>query len=99
MFTELDGMAPGEMVSFTFEGRTVAAKAGMTVAAALLAAGVTATRETPVTGAARGAYCLMGVCFECLMVINGVPNQQACMIPVQNGMQIARQRGAAEIGP
>ena len=37
---------------------------------------------------------MMGVCFDCLMEIDGVPNQQACMVPVAEGMAIRRQDGA-----
>ncbi|MEO2044061.1 MAG: (2Fe-2S)-binding protein, partial [Nitrospinaceae bacterium] len=39
----------------------------------------------------RAAYCFMGICFECLLEINGQRNQQGCMIPVSDGMQIKRQ--------
>ena len=36
---------------------------------------------------------MMGVCFECLMVIDGVPSRQACMVTVREGMRIERQTG------
>lgn len=42
----------------------------------------------------RGPYCHMGVCYECLMEIDGVPNQQSCLIPVREGMSVKRQSGA-----
>ena len=42
---------------------------------------------------------MMGVCFECLVVIDGVPNQQACMIEARDGMRIERQLGPCEPGP
>ncbi len=54
--------------------RPVMARAGESVAAALLAAGVSTTRTTPVGGTPRSPFCLMGACFDCLMVIDGVPN-------------------------
>jgi predicted molibdopterin-dependent oxidoreductase YjgC len=82
-----------ETVIVNFEGRQIKVPAGNTVAAALLAGGVDYTRSTSVSGARRAPYCLMGVCFECLVEIDGVPNQQSCMIQVRNGMQIKRQRG------
>lgn len=85
----------GDAVHFTFEGEELAAKAGESVAAALLAAGVTAFRETPVSGAPRGPFCLMGICFECLVEIDGAENQQACMVRVSDGMRVRRQRGPA----
>lgn len=37
---------------------------------------------------------MMGVCFECLVEIDGIPNRQACMIPVREGMVVRRQKGA-----
>ena len=55
----------------------IRARAGDTVAAALLAAGVDHCRTTPVTGAPRAPYCLMGVCFDCLVTIDGVGSRQA----------------------
>ena len=56
---------------------------------ALLAAGVTIFRHTPVSGAPRAPYCMMGACFECLVEIDGVV-RQACMLEVSEGMRIAR---------
>ncbi|MDD9878222.1 MAG: (2Fe-2S)-binding protein [Magnetovibrio sp.] len=99
MFIDIDDAAKGPDVTFHFEGRPITTRAGISVAAALLAAGETATRDTPVSGQARGAYCLMGACFECLVEIDGVPNQQGCMVNVRDGMVVRRQRGAAVVGP
>ncbi|MEB3046344.1 MULTISPECIES: (2Fe-2S)-binding protein [Rhizobium] len=82
-------------ISFTFDGVPMTARQGDSVAAALLAAGHCSTRQTPVTGAARGPYCMMGVCFECLVRIDGRSNRQACMIAVTNGMLVETQDGAA----
>ena len=64
------------------------------MAAALLAAGVTRFRSTPVSGAPRAPYCMMGVCFEWLLEIDGVANRQACLVPVEPGMKIRSQEGA-----
>ncbi|WP_083747345.1 (2Fe-2S)-binding protein [Teichococcus deserti] len=76
------------------EGRPTAVPEGATAAAALLLAGMPANRTTPVTGAPRLPFCMMGVCFDCLAVIDGVANRQACMVAVRPGMRIARQDGA-----
>jgi predicted molibdopterin-dependent oxidoreductase YjgC len=81
---------------FTFDGAEVRARAGDSVAAALLAAGHVAFRDTAVSGSARGPFCMMGACFDCLVEIDGVPARQACMVPVAEGMRVARQRGAAD---
>jgi D-hydroxyproline dehydrogenase subunit gamma len=67
---------------------------GATAAAAVLLAGLPAIRETPVTGAPRLPYCMMGICFDCLAEIDGVANRQACMVTVRPGMRIAPQHGA-----
>ncbi|BAF87234.1 putative sarcosine oxidase alpha subunit [Azorhizobium caulinodans ORS 571] len=82
----------------TVDGRPVTARAGDTVAAALLAAGIDHNRETPVSGAPRAPYCLMGVCFDCLVVIDGTGNRQGCMVPVAEGMRVETQKGKREIG-
>jgi predicted molibdopterin-dependent oxidoreductase YjgC len=62
------------------------------VATVLMAEGHAATRTTP-RGASRGVFCGMGVCFDCLVVVNGVPNTRACMTFVEDGMRISRQHG------
>lgn len=85
---------PGEQsVSVDFEGEIINVGAGETVAAAILAAGAEHSRTSPVTGAPRLPYCMMGACYDCLVEINGIPNRQACMVRVENGMKIRRQEG------
>ncbi len=84
-------------IRFNYEGRDIAAWPGDSVAAALLAAGETSFRESPISGAPRAPYCMMGVCFECVMEIDGVGNRQACLTPVAPGMRVRRQRGAREV--
>ncbi len=86
-------------IAVKVEGTIVHVPAGASAAAAVLAAGFCSIRETPVTGAARGPYCMMGVCYECLAEIDGVPNRQSCMIEVRPGMQIRRQIRAPRIDP
>jgi predicted molibdopterin-dependent oxidoreductase YjgC len=86
--------AQADNIAVTIDGRPFAARDGDSVAATLLAAGVTACRTTPVSGAARGPFCMMGVCFDCLVTIDGRPNQQGCLVPVRDGMRIERQPGA-----
>jgi NADH dehydrogenase/NADH:ubiquinone oxidoreductase subunit G len=84
-------------LTVTVDGAPVAARAGESVAAALLAAGKLRFRDTPASGAARGPYCMMGVCFDCLVAIDGAGNLQACMVPVRDGMAIETQTGARKI--
>ena len=101
MYKKLPDIGPAgpaaPMLTLTVDGKPHPARDGDTVAATLLAAGVTACRTTPVTGSARGPYCMMGVCFDCLVVIDGHPNQQGCMIVAREGMRIERQHGARAV--
>jgi len=85
---------PGGTVTIYFEGQPVTAQDGDTVAAALLAAGHAVTRTTPVHGASRGPFCMMGVCFDCLLEIDGRANRQGCMVRVIEGLQVRRMTGA-----
>lgn len=84
-------------IKFDFEGTTIHAVKGDTVAAALLAAQHRNFRDTPVSGTKRGPLCMMGVCFDCLLEIDGIANVQACMTQARAGMQVMRQRGANDI--
>ena len=89
MFQRLHETGPA--VTFEFEGEAVTARAGESVAAALLAHGVRHTRQSLVTAEPRAAYCLIGACFECLMEIDGRANRQACLTEVRDGMAVRRQ--------
>jgi predicted molibdopterin-dependent oxidoreductase YjgC len=80
------------------DGTATPARHGDTVAAAMLGSGYVACRTTAVLGAPRGPYCLMGVCFDCLVKIDGDANQQACMTTVRDGMRIETHRGKREYG-
>lgn len=100
MFRRLDApvvQAARRTVRVTVDGVALDCREGDSVAAALFAAGVQACRDTAVSGAARGPFCMMGVCYDCLVSIDGRPNQQACMTPVRDGMTVLRQLGAREV--
>ncbi len=86
-------------VTIEFDGEALTARRGDSVAAALLASDHWTFRTTPVSGAPRGAFCMMGVCFDCLVEIDGIANRQACMIEVRDGMRVRRQQGAGDIAP
>ena len=81
----------GKPVEFKFEDEIITAIDGDNVAAALLKAGKIQFR-TAKKYDTRGPYCMMGVCFECLVEIDGRPNQQACQAMIRDGMQIRRQQ-------
>lgn len=82
-----------DTVTVDIEGRRVEVPAGESVAVAVLVESLGHTRTSPVSGTPRAPLCMMGVCFECLMEIDGLPNRQACQIPVAEGMSIRRQHG------
>ncbi|MEO8136378.1 MAG: (2Fe-2S)-binding protein, partial [Betaproteobacteria bacterium] len=75
------------VLAVTIDGKAFTARAGDTVAATLIAAGLADCRTTAVSGAPRGPFCMMGVCFDCLVEIDGIANQQGCMIAVRGGMR------------
>lgn len=86
MFRRLhEGGAP---VTLVVDGKRVPAAPGDTVASALLVAGITILRKTAVSGSPRSVYCGMGVCFECLVEIDGEGNRQACLTAVRDGMVV-----------
>jgi D-hydroxyproline dehydrogenase subunit gamma len=86
-------------IAVSVEGRTVLVPHGASAAAAVLAAGFRSIRETPVEGCERGPYCMMGICFDCLAEIDGMPNRQSCMVEARPGMRIRRQIRARKIDP
>jgi predicted molibdopterin-dependent oxidoreductase YjgC len=87
-----DAVERGPLVTVTFDGRPLQAYIGETIAAVLFAEGYVETRRT-VGGSPRGVFCGIGVCFDCLVVVDGVPNTRACMTWVREGMRIERQVG------
>ena len=80
-----------EMVTILFEGERLRVPADISVAAALLLHGKPSGRLSAQSASQRGAYCLIGHCFECSMTIDGVPYRQACLTPVSEGLVVERQ--------
>ena len=79
-------------VTIWFEDEEVLAEQGESVAAALLAAGVSVFRHTAVNGAARAPFCMIGNCFDCLVEIDGETARQSCLATVREGMKVRRQQ-------
>ena len=88
----------GATLTVTIDGKPIRARIGDTVASAMLAASIDRCRTTPVSGAPRAPYCLMGVCFECLVTVDGVGSRQGCLVPVREGMKVETQIGKREAG-
>lgn len=100
MFNRLDEaqrQAQCAPVRVTVNGAELQCRAGDSVAAALFAGGMQACRDTAVGEVPRGPYCMMGVCYDCLVTIDGQANQQGCMTAVRDGMKIERQLGARKV--
>ncbi|MEI8144543.1 MAG: (2Fe-2S)-binding protein [Alphaproteobacteria bacterium] len=97
MFRRLEG--EGQPITVFVQGRPVLVREGDTAATAALLAGLASVRSTPVSGRPRAPYCMMGVCFDCLMEIDGVGSRQACLETVREGMRIEPQRGRRALTP
>jgi predicted molibdopterin-dependent oxidoreductase YjgC len=86
-------------VTVTLDGKSVSLPTGMNLAAALFGIGETISRISPTSHQPCSPHCLMGVCFECMMEIDGA-QRQACLAEVRDGMVINRHldddKGAVE---
>lgn len=98
MFQRLPEAEAGRPLKLILDGSAVEAREGDSVAAVLLASGRTYCRETAVSGTPRGPFCMMGVCFDCLVTIDGIGNRQACLTAARDGMSVETQHGKREIG-
>jgi D-hydroxyproline dehydrogenase subunit gamma len=85
------------MTTFSFAGKDIAAADGQSVGAALIAAGHVSWRTTRHGGAPRGVFCGIGICFDCLVVVNGRPNRRACLTEVRDGDVVEPQDGAGHV--
>ena len=88
----LEGVAArGMEIEFFLDGCGIRAFEGETVGAALLATGKRMLRTTSRRGEPRGLYCGIGVCFDCVMTIDGLPNVRTCQTVVRDGMRVDSQ--------
>ena len=90
MFRRIDNSAT-ERVEIEFDGKVVAVPAGISLAAVVFYLDAIPARHTMLSGLPRAPFCMMGVCFECLLEIDGIGNQRACQVEVRAGMQVRRQ--------
>jgi glycine/D-amino acid oxidase-like deaminating enzyme len=88
----------GAPVRIRFDGAEIEALTGETIAAALAAADIVALRKTR-SGAPRGPFCGMGVCFDCLVTVDGRPNQRACLTKIEAGMDVRSMPVASSGAP
>ncbi|MFI7026335.1 (2Fe-2S)-binding protein [Micromonospora sp. NPDC049900] len=86
-------MSRSDEFEILFDGTPVPCRDGWTVGAALTAAGVLSWRNTRVGGRPRGLFCGIGICFDCLVTVNGQPSLRACLVPATPGDDVRTQRG------
>ena len=84
----LDSVDPGNLVRISCDGETLECRAGKTIGVALLATGRRRLRTSPRRRQPRGLFCAMGVCFECLVEVDGRDGVRACLTPVREGMVV-----------
>jgi len=82
-----------EMVEIKVDGKTIQAKKGEMISAALIANEIRINRYTVKKKEARGIFCGIGQCTDCVMLVNGKPNVRTCVTPVEDGMIINTQYG------
>jgi aerobic-type carbon monoxide dehydrogenase small subunit (CoxS/CutS family) len=82
------GLQRGPSFQLSFEGRTVRAHPGETIATALLAAGVRQLRTTRVGARPRGLFCAIGACHDCLVLVDGAGPVRACLTPAAPGARV-----------
>jgi hypothetical protein len=78
-----------EPIMLTFDGRPLSAVVGDSVGAALTRAGVRSWRTTRRRGRPRGLFCGIGVCYDCLLTVDGSANQRACLVTAEDGMELS----------
>ena len=89
--------ADGPALTLTIDGQPVSAHPGESVAAVLLRQATPMARRTPVNESPRAPYCMMGVCFDCLAIVDGVASTQTCQVTVRAAMRVERQLGKRSI--
>lgn len=98
MFKAIKGVTPRPTIFLRVDGQEIQAQQGDTIAMALLSCGVGSFRTTPVSDAPRAPLCMMGVCFDCLVNVDGRNNVQACMAEARAGMNVTLPHGANYAG-
>ena len=91
------GVKRGKRFEIEVDGEKIIAYEGETVAAVLAAEGRRTLRRTVKKSHPRGMYCGIGLCYECMMVINGVPNIRACQTLATPGCRVETQNGLGRL--
>jgi predicted molibdopterin-dependent oxidoreductase YjgC len=88
----------GKEIRFVFDGKPLTAYEGDTIAAALWANGIKVARYTKEKNHARGLFCAIGYCSDCMMIVNGKPNVRTCVTLVEPDMTVETQISLGEWG-
>ncbi len=80
-----------KLISFTFNGKTFEGEPGQTIAAVLIDNGQRVLRSTRFAGNERSIFCGIGICFDCVVTINGISNQRTCLVEIVDGMKVESQ--------
>jgi aerobic-type carbon monoxide dehydrogenase small subunit (CoxS/CutS family) len=75
-------------VSFTFNGKDFECESGQTIAAALIAADQRELRSTRFGNEPRSIFCGIGICYDCVVIVDGIANQRSCLIEARDGMKV-----------
>lgn len=75
-------------IAFTFNGETFTCEEGQSIAAALIAANTFTLRKSRFDDQPRSIFCGIGICFDCVVVIDGISNQRSCLVQVRDGMKV-----------
>ena len=84
----MPGSTPEPALRLSLDGEPLPAHPGQSVGAALTDAGIVAWRRTRHGQRPRGLFCGIGICFDCLITVDGEPNQRACLVEVRDGMRL-----------
>ncbi|RUV68126.1 (2Fe-2S)-binding protein [Mesorhizobium sp. M5C.F.Cr.IN.023.01.1.1] len=82
---------PADRIMIQVNGVPVIARVGQSLALALLENGLDHFNVNPMSGKPRLPFCMMGACFECRIIVDGVRDVLACRAEVRDGMVIKTQ--------
>jgi predicted molibdopterin-dependent oxidoreductase YjgC len=80
-----------------FDDAPLAARPGQSVGAVLTEHGIRSWRTTRRGGAPRGLFCGIGVCYDCLITVDGRPGERACLVPARDGMVLSSEPRSPEL--
>ncbi|MBW1699307.1 MAG: (2Fe-2S)-binding protein [Deltaproteobacteria bacterium] len=91
------GLKRGRRFEIEVDGEKIIAYEGETIASAILASGRRTLRYTPQKGHPRGIYCGIGLCHDCIMTVDGIPNTRTCQTLATPGCRVETQKGSGHV--